>query len=45
MGYPPSHENKINIHIGGVYGDKPSTLARFAGNFGSVGCWDSMSTQ
>ena len=34
MGYlPPSHENKINIHIGGVYGDKPSTLARFASNF------------
>ena len=33
MGYPPSHENKINIHIGGVYGDKPSTLGRFAANF------------
>jgi UV DNA damage endonuclease len=33
MGYPPSHENKINIHIGGTYGDKNATLKRFAANF------------
>ncbi|BDA43287.1 probable UV DNA damage endonuclease at C-terminar half [Coccomyxa sp. Obi] len=33
MGYPPSHENKINIHIGGTYGDKDATLQRFAANF------------
>ena len=33
MGYPPSHENKINIHIGGVYKDKATTLERFAANF------------
>jgi UV DNA damage endonuclease len=33
MGYEPSHYNKINIHIGGVYGDKPLTLERFADNF------------
>ncbi|CAL8468727.1 g8267 [Coccomyxa elongata] len=33
MGYPPSHENKINIHIGGTYGDKDETLQRFAANF------------
>jgi UV DNA damage repair endonuclease len=33
MGYPPSHWNKINIHVGGVYGDKQTTLERFATNF------------
>ena len=33
MGFEPSHWNKINIHIGGVYGDKLSTLDRFAQNF------------
>ena len=33
MGFQPSHWNKINIHIGGVYGDKLSTLDRFAQNF------------
>lgn len=33
MGFtPPSVENKINIHIGGVYGDKQATLARFEKN-------------
>lgn len=26
MGYSPSHENKINIHMGGVYGSKPDTI-------------------
>ncbi|KAL4426553.1 hypothetical protein ABPG77_008411 [Micractinium sp. CCAP 211/92] len=30
MGYPPSHENKINIHVGGHYGCKRAALARFA---------------
>lgn len=33
MGLPPSHWNKINIHVGGTYGDKTATLARFAKNF------------
>lgn len=33
MGYDvPSPYNKINIHIGGVYGGKQQTLARFARN-------------
>ena len=40
MGFEPSHWNKINIHIGGVYGDKLATLVRFAQNFErlSVNC-------
>ena len=33
MGYPPSPENKVNIHVGGVYGDKEAALARFAAAF------------
>ena len=33
MGLPPSHWNKINIHVGGAYGDKTETLKRFAQNF------------
>ena len=33
MGFKPSHYNKINIHIGGVYNDKQATLARFAETF------------
>lgn len=33
MGLVPSHWNKINIHVGGTYGDKLATLGRFAQNF------------
>ncbi len=33
MGLTPSHWNKINIHVGGTYGDKEATLIRFAQNF------------
>ncbi len=33
MGLEPSHWNKINVHVGGAYGDKNETLKRFAQNF------------
>lgn len=33
MGLGPSHWNKINIHVGGAYGDKLETIKRFAQNF------------
>lgn len=33
MNLKPSTYNKINIHIGGVYGDKASALKRFCVNF------------
>ena len=33
MELEPSHWNKINIHVGGAYGDKHETLKRYAKNF------------
>ena len=35
-GFPPSHWNKINIHVGGSYGSKPAALRRFAAAFGRL---------
>ncbi len=33
MGLPASHLHKINIHVGGAYGDKAESIKRFAQNF------------
>ncbi len=33
MGLNPSHWNKINVHIGGVYGNKEEAIKQFAQNF------------
>ncbi|WP_266367827.1 UV DNA damage repair endonuclease UvsE [Tellurirhabdus rosea] len=33
MGLSASHWNKINIHVGGAYGDKTETLKKFGRNF------------
>ena len=33
MGLTRTHFNKINIHIGGAYGDKPAAMKRFCENF------------
>lgn len=33
MGFTPSHYNKINIHVGGAYGQPVEALARFCSNF------------
>jgi UV DNA damage endonuclease len=33
MGFAPSFENKINIHIGSTYGDKNSTIERWLKNY------------
>lgn len=36
MGLGTTHYNKINIHVGGAYGDKPSTLDRWCSNFAKL---------
>lgn len=33
MGFEPSFQNKINIHIGATYGDKDTTITRWLANY------------
>jgi UV DNA damage endonuclease len=33
MGFAPSFDNLINIHVGATYGDKPSTIQRWLKNY------------
>ena len=33
LGYAPSYDNKINIHIGAAYNDKPTTITRWIKNY------------
>ena len=33
MGFAPSFENKINIHVGATYNDKPGTISRWLRNY------------
>ena len=33
MGFEPNFENKINIHVGATYNDKPGTIARWLANY------------
>ena len=37
MEFEPSNYNKINIHVGGAYGDKEAALGRFCKNFKLLG--------
>ena len=37
MEFEPSNYNKINIHVGGAYGDKEAALDRFCKNFKLLG--------
>ena len=36
MGLPVNHMYSLNIHVGGSYGDKNATLARFVSNFSKL---------
>ena len=37
MGLPADHNTKINIHVGGAYGEPDAALARFCANFSKLG--------
>ena len=37
MGLPADHMTKINIHVGGAYGEPDAALARFCDNFSKLG--------
>ena len=38
MGLPESQMSKINIHVGGAYGDRESALKRFCKNYYKLSC-------